>query len=111
MAMLRRIELTDGSMRTRSDSLRDTTRGRRRTSGDVLGQVSTARSSLLICIGLVYISSTHADSISGLLWRSTCCDAKFSKVRAAVRVARTALRYGRRVLDCGQLVSTREIAG
>jgi hypothetical protein len=30
------MELTEGSIKTRSDSLRETTRGSRRTSGDVL---------------------------------------------------------------------------
>ena len=42
---------------------------------------------------------TYRASTSGLLCRSTTCDEKFSKVRAAVSVLRTALRYGRSVLD------------
>lgn len=36
MAILSRIELTDGSIRTRSDSFRETVSGWRRTSGDAL---------------------------------------------------------------------------
>lgn len=36
MAMETRIELTEGSMRTLSDSLRETIKGCRSTSGDVL---------------------------------------------------------------------------
>lgn len=42
---------------------------------------------------------THAASTSGLLWRSTTCDEKFSRVRAAVRVDLTAARYGLSTLD------------
>ena len=38
-------------------------------------------------------------SISGLLWRSTTCDPKFSRHIAAVSVDLTAVRYGRRVFD------------
>lgn len=40
---------------------------------------------------------THLTSTSGLLCRSTTWEEKFSKHRAACRVARTAFRYGRRV--------------
>lgn len=43
MAMLNRMELTEGSMRTRSDSLRETMRGWRSTSGDVLDGGESAR--------------------------------------------------------------------
>ena len=43
---------------------------------------------------------TNLASISGLLCLSTTCDEKFSSVNAAVNVARTALRYGLKVLDC-----------
>lgn len=44
--------------------------------------------------------TTYFDSTSGLLCRSTTWDEKFSSVSAAVSVARTAFRYGRRVFDC-----------
>lgn len=43
---------------------------------------------------------THPASISGTLCRSTTCDGNDSRVRAAVRVLRTVLRYGLSVLDC-----------
>lgn len=36
IAMLSRIELTEGSIKTRSDSFRETVKGWRRTSGDIL---------------------------------------------------------------------------
>lgn len=39
--------------------------------------------------------------------RSYTCEEKFSKVRAAVRVARTAARYGRKTLDCYDKVMMR----
>lgn len=42
-------------------------------------------------------SLTHLTSTSGLLCRSTTWEEKFSKHRAAWRVARTAFRYGRKV--------------
>lgn len=44
--------------------------------------------------------TTHPASISGTLCRSTTCDGNDSRVRAAVRVLRTVLRYGLRVFDC-----------
>lgn len=54
-----------GSMKTLSFSLRDTTRGFRRTSGEL------------------------AASISGTLCRSDVCEAKSDRARAAVREERT----------------------
>ena len=69
-AMLTRTELMDPSINTFSFSLRLTTRG-------------VNKSSLLL-----------RTSTSGLLWRSTIWDSKFSRHIAAVRLARTALRYG-----------------
>lgn len=47
---------------------------------------------------------THRTSTSGLLCLSTTCEEKFSRQRAACRVARTALRYGRRVAVWGRKV-------
>ena len=63
--MLTRTLFTDGSMRTFSFSLRETWRGLRRTSGEL------------------------AASISGTLWRSDVCEAKFERARAAVKEDRT----------------------
>lgn len=48
------------------------------------------------------ISEKYFVSISGLLCRSTTCDEKFSKQIEAVRVDRTAFRYGLRVFDWNQ---------
>lgn len=45
--------------------------------------------------------STHRTSTSGLLCLSTTCEEKFSRQRAACKVARTALRYGRKVAVWG----------
>lgn len=45
---------------------------------------------------------THRTSTSGLLCLSTTCEEKFSRQRAACRVARTALRYGRNVAVWGR---------
>lgn len=67
-AMLIRTELIELSMRTFSFSLRDITTGVMRSSRLVL------------------------TSTSGLLWRSTTCEEKFSKHMAAVRVWRTAVK-------------------
>lgn len=66
-----RTELMDGSMRTRSFSLRAIISGFSKTSGEVWA------------------------SISGTLCRSEVWDAKFESVRAEVREERTAWRYGR----------------
>ena len=63
--MLTRTLFTLGSRRTFSFSLRDTVRGFSKSSGDV------------------------AASISGTLWRSDVCDAKFDSERAAVSDERT----------------------
>ena len=104
MAIDNRKELTDGSMRTRSCSLRETMRGWSRTSGDALFTVSFEYSAgKHLPIGFVGDGvgrKTDPASTSGLLCLSTTCEEKFSNVRAAVRVLRTALRYGRSVLDC-----------
>ena len=54
-----------GSIRTFSFSLRETVNGLSSTSGEL------------------------AASISGTLWRSEACDAKFERDRAAVREERT----------------------
>lgn len=70
--MLIRTLLMLGSMRTRSFSFRAIVRGARRTSGDVLA------------------------STSGTLCRSAVWDAKLERQRAAVRLLRTAWRYGLR---------------
>ena len=69
--MLTRTLFTDGSMRTFSFSLRETWSGFRRTSGEL------------------------AASISGTLWRSDVCEAKFERASAAVKEDRTHWRYGR----------------
>lgn len=63
--MLMRTELMDGSIRTRSFSLRAMVRGVRRTSGDDWA------------------------SISGTLCRSAVWEAKLESVSAAVRLLRT----------------------
>ncbi len=76
MAMDTRIELMDGSMRTRSLSLREITTGFKSSSGDSF------------------------TSISGLLWRSTFCEEKFSRHMAAWSVRLTANKYGFSVADC-----------
>jgi hypothetical protein len=70
-----------GSMRTRSFSLRAMVSGARSTSGD------------------------DRASTSGTLWRSAVCDAKLERQRAAVKLLRTAWRYGRSDCDCGNAVS------
>lgn len=70
--MLMRTLLMLGSMRTRSFSLRAIVKGVRRTSGDVRA------------------------STSGTLCRSAVWDAKLDRQRAAVRLLRTAWRYGLR---------------
>lgn len=77
---LMRTELIEGSMRTRSFSLRAIISGLSKTSGEVWA------------------------SISGTLCRSEVCDAKFESVRAEVREERTAWRYGRSDWDCVLLV-------
>lgn len=74
--MLIRILLMLGSMSTRSFSLRAIVRGVKRTSGDVRA------------------------STSGTLCLSAVWDAKLDKQRAAVRLLRTAWRYGRSDCDC-----------
>ena len=74
-----RTELTLGSMSTRSFSFRDIVKGFNSNSGDVWA------------------------SISGTLCRSVACDAKFDRLRAAVRELRTQRRYGRRDCDYGVL--------
>lgn len=63
--MLTRMLFTLGSIRTLSFSLRETVRGLSKTSGEL------------------------AASISGTLWRSEVCEAKFERARAAVREERT----------------------
>ena len=70
MAMDTRIELTDPSIKALSFSFRLTITGVRSNS-------------------LLLLTST-----SGLLWRSTTCDSKFSRHMVAVSVERTAVRYG-----------------
>ena len=70
--MLIRTLLTLGSRRTFSFSLRDIVNGLSRTSGELEA------------------------SISGTLWRSDVCEAKFESERAAVSEERTQRRYGRR---------------
>lgn len=45
-------------------------------------------------------NKTYGISTSGLLCRSTVCDGKFRRHRAASRVVRTASRYGLSVFDC-----------
>lgn len=69
---LMRTLLMLGSIRTRSFSLRAIVKGVRRTSGDVRA------------------------STSGTLCRSAVWDAKLDRQRAAVRLLRTAWRYGLR---------------
>ena len=78
--MLTRTLLTEGSTSTRSSWFRETVRGLRTTSGEVLA------------------------SISGTLCRSEACEAKLERESAAVRVCRTQERYGRRDCDCVRLV-------
>lgn len=72
--MLIRMLFIDGSIKTRSFSLRATVKGVRSTSGDVRA------------------------STSGTLCRSAVWDAKLERQSAAVKLLRTAWRYGRR--DC-----------
>jgi len=74
--MLMRMLLMLGSMRTRSFSLRATVSGVSNTSGDVRA------------------------STSGTLCLSAVWDAKLERQRAAVRLLRTAWRYGRSDCDC-----------
>ena len=50
--------------------------------------------------GLSSSSGDSLTSISGLLWRSTFCDEKFSRHMAACSVRLTANRYGFNVADC-----------
>ena len=61
---------------------------------------------LLITRGVRRISVEHADSISGLLWRSTTCELNCWRDSAAVREVRTAFKYGFSVVDysvnCGR---------
>ena len=71
-----RIELTDGSISTRSCSLRDTVSGFSSSSGE------------------------RAASISGTLWRSAVCDAKSHSEIAAISDDRTHFRYGLSDCDC-----------
>lgn len=56
-----------------------------------------------LCRSAIKPRSTDLASISGLLCLSTTCDEKFCSVKAAVKVLLTALRYGRRVLDCMEI--------
>lgn len=79
--MLTRILLMLGSISTRSFSLRAIVSGVNSTSGEVCA------------------------SISGTLWRSAVWDAKLERQRAAVRLLRTAWRYGRRDWDWRKQVS------
>ena len=76
MAMETRMELMEGSTRTRSFSFLEMTTGLRSISGD------------------------SRTSISGLLCRSTFCEEKFSTHMAACSVRFTAIRYGFSVADC-----------
>ena len=84
IAMDMRIELIEGSTRTRSDSLREMMSGLRRTSTDVLWGRSAR--------GRERARKAYPASISGTLCRSTTSDEKFSSVRAAVKVLLTAFR-------------------
>lgn len=61
----------EGSIKTFSFSFRAIVSGLSRSSGDVTA------------------------SISGTLWRSDACEAKFERLRAAVSDERTHWRYGR----------------
>ena len=106
MLMLSRIELTEGSMSTLSFSLRDMTRGINRTSCDVLmpsiNISDLNRGSMdLPCFNFGFVVSLYNletllielyfhEKTSLITW-----DAKFSNVIAAVKVDRTAARYGR----------------
>lgn len=99
--ILTRIELMDGSMRTRSAGVREMISGFSRTSLELLRKGISVR--------IVHIVTAYATSTSGLLCRSTTwlgfserCgssqtmtktwEEKFSRVRAAVNVALTAPR-------------------
>ena len=76
-ADLMRQELMEGSMSVRSWSLR---------------LITTGLSSASLVVGMVWPSTTA--STSGLLYRSTCWQPKFSRQSAALSVARMQFRYG-----------------
>ncbi|KAJ1558414.1 hypothetical protein HK096_001080 [Nowakowskiella sp. JEL0078] len=96
--MLTLTELMEPSISTFSFSLRLTTTGVRRTSFEPLHSKKETRK-----LGEnernKAVEGKYLDSTSGLLCRSTCCDEKLLRQRAAVRVERTAARYGRSVFD------------
>lgn len=94
--MLTRTELTEGSIRTFSFSLRLITRGFINSSLDFLHVMCMVRR---ICVLYSMRSFAYPDSISGVLCLSATWEEKFSKHKAAVKVERTAVRYGRSVLD------------
>lgn len=92
--ILMRIEFIDGSIRTCSFSLRAMCIGFRMISDEVLRLVLW----LVVDLG-AWVGGRYFASISGMLCRSTTWLEKFSRHRAAVRLARTQFRYGRKVLD------------
>ena len=99
--MLRRIELTDDSIRTRSFSLRDIVRGFSRTSFDVLDEFSHTGSvrweegytlsQLPVCCAVLQPVILVNELLCEYRLLITC-DEKFSRVSAAVRVDLTAAR-------------------
>lgn len=102
-AMLTLTELMDPSIRTFSLSLRLIITGWRSSSLLLLKTKKATTQNSWICpehAGLRWDAGaprTHRTSTSGLLCLSTTWEEKFSRQRAACRVARTALRYGRKV--------------
>lgn len=93
--MLTRTELTEGSTNTFSFSLRLMTRGFINNSLDFLLIFAWLDKHWHI----VRHRLTYPDSTSGVLCLSATWEEKFSKHKAAVKVERTAVRYGRSVLD------------
>lgn len=99
--MLRRIELTDDSIRTRSFSFRDIVRGFSRTSFDVLhefshtGSVRWEEGYTLFQLRVCCAVPQPVRFVNDLMYKRRpliTCDEKFSRVSAAVRVDLTAAR-------------------
>lgn len=110
--MLIRIELTEGSISTRSFSLRDIVRGLSRTSFDPLymmlryrqcdrpGDVHTVPRPLVCCAARQPGVCGGEIGVTANRWHILTCDEKFSSVSAAVSDDLTAARYGLSTFDC-----------
>ena len=92
----RRAELTAGSIVVYSISDRWIVIGCRISSGDVLRHRREGWGGACAMRGQGRHRSAHPTSTSGLLCRSTICDAKFCRHSAAFSVSLTASRYGLR---------------